>query len=127
MSQFYYLIPILTILCGALTLMFMSMYEKFKIKNFIFVSTVFLIVAFGFCIVNMGSSYSIQPYESIFHNVLTFDTFSNFFNVLLILGTLLTLLIGEHYFQQRVYFKGEFFSILLFALFGMMLLAHANE
>lgn len=127
MNQFFYLIPALTILTGALTLMFMSMYEKFTVKNFIVVSSIFLIVALGFTLSNVNSSYSVQPFESLLNGVLTFDTFSNFFNILLIAGTLLTLLIGEHYFQHRSYFKGEFFSILLFALFGMMLLAYANE
>ena len=43
-------------------------------------------------------------------------TFNILLNILLILGTLLTILIGEHYIQNRKYFKGEFFSILLFAL-----------
>ena len=127
MNQFFYLIPALTILTGALTLMFMSMYEKFTVKNFIIVSSLFLIIALGFTLSNINSSYSVQPFESLLNGVLTFDTFSNFFNILLIAGTLLTLLIGEHYFQHRSYFKGEFFSILLFALFGMMLLAYANE
>ncbi len=127
MNQFFYLIPALTILTGALTLMFMSMYEKFTVKNFIIVSSLFLIIALGFTLSNINSSYSVQPFESLLNGVLTFDTFSNFFNILLIAGTLLTLLIGEHYFQHRSYFKGEFFSILLFALFGMMLLSHANE
>ena len=127
MNQFFYLIPALTILTGALTLMFMSMYERFTVKNFIVVSSIFLIVALGFTLSNVNSSYSVRPYESLLNGVLTFDTFSNFFNILLIAGTLLTLLIGEHYFQDRSYFKGEFFSILLFALFGMMLLAYANE
>jgi NADH-quinone oxidoreductase subunit N len=127
MNQFFYLIPALTILTGALALMFMSMYERFTVKNFIVVSSIFLIVALGFTLSNVNSSYSVQPFESLLNGVLTFDTFSNFFNILLIAGTLLTLLIGEHYFQHRSYFKGEFFSILLFALFGMMLLAYANE
>ena len=127
MNQFFYLVPALTILTGALTLMFMSMYERFTVKNFIVVSSIFLIVALGFTLSNVNSSYSVQPFESLLNGVLTFDTFSNFFNILLIAGTLLTLLIGEHYFQHRSYFKGEFFSILLFALFGMMLLAYANE
>ena len=127
MNQFFYLIPALTILIGALTLMFMSMYERFSVKNFIVVSSIFLLIALGFSLANVNSSYSVQPFSHLLNNVLTFDTFSNFFNILLILGTLLTLLIGEHYFQHRSYFKGEFFSILLFALFGMMLLAHANE
>lgn len=127
MSQFIYLIPALTVLFGALTLMFMSMYEKFTVKNFIVVASIFLFIALGFTLADLGESYSVQPYNDLLNNVLIFDTFSNFFNVLLILGTILTLLIGEHYFQHRSYFKGEFFSILLFALFGMMLLAHANE
>jgi NADH-quinone oxidoreductase subunit N len=127
MSEFIYLIPAITILVGALTLMFMSMYEKYTVKNFITVSCIFLFIALGFSSLNFTQSYSVQPYNDLINNVLIFDTFSNFFNILLILGTILTLLIGEHYFQHRSYFKGEFFSILLFALFGMMLLAHTNE
>ncbi|MBF7064843.1 NADH-quinone oxidoreductase subunit N [Aliarcobacter butzleri] len=127
MSQFLYLVPTLTILVGALVLMFMSMYDKFNIKNHIFASSVFLIIALLFALSNVNNSFSVQPYEGFLNNVLTFDSFSNFFNILLIAGTLLTLLIGEHYFQHRSYFKGEFFSILLFALFGMMVLAQANE
>ena len=107
--------------------MFMSMYERFSVKNFIVVSSFFLIIALGFTLLNINSSYSVQPFPHFLNDVLTFDSFSNFFNILLIAGTLLTLLIGEHYFQHRSYFKGEFFSLLLFALFGMMILAHSNE
>lgn len=127
MNQFIYLIPALTVLIGALALMFMSMYDRFTTKNFIAVATLFLFVALGFSLADLGSSYSEQPYNTLMNNVLMFDSFSNFFNVLLIAGTILTLLIGEHYFVHRSYFKGEFFSILLFALFGMMLLGHSNE
>ena len=82
MSQFFYLIPTITILTGALALMFMSMYKKFTVKDFIVVSSFFLIIALGFSLSNINSSYSIQPYESLLNNVLTFDTFSNFFNIL---------------------------------------------
>ncbi len=127
MSEFIYLIPALTVLTGALVLMFMSMYESFSVKNFIVVSCIFLFIAFGFSLSQIGEAYSVQPYNDLLNNVLIFDSFSNFFNILLIAGTILTLLIGEHYFQHRSYFKGEFFSILLFALFGMMLLGYSNE
>ena len=127
MSNFIYLIPTLLVLFGAIALLFMSMYEKISVKSHIFVSSLFLVVALVFALLNANTLYSIQPYDSFLNNVLTFDTFSNFFNILLILGTLLTILIGEHYLQHRSYFKGEFFSILLFALFGMMVLAQANE
>lgn len=127
MSEFIYLIPAITVLVGALTLMFMSMYDKYTVKSFITVSTIFLVIALGFSLIRFTESYSIMPFNDLLNNVLIFDTFSNFFDILLILGTILTLLIGEHYFQHRSYFKGEFFSILLFALFGMMLLGHTNE
>lgn len=127
MSEFFYLIPAMTVLVGALVLMFMSMYEKYETKDFIIVSSIFLIIALGFSFAEFSESYSVHPFSDLTNNVLIFDTFSNYFNILLILGTLLTLLIGEHYFQHRAYFKGEFFSILLFALFGMMLLSNANE
>jgi NADH-quinone oxidoreductase subunit N len=127
MSEFFYLIPAATVLIGALVLMFMSMYEKFSTKDFIVVSSVFLLIALGFSFADFTELYSVVPFADLTNNVLIFDTFSNYFNILLILGTLLTLLIGEHYFQHRDYFKGEFFSILMFALFGMMILSNANE
>ena len=128
MNDLIHILPVLTVLLAALGIMFMSMYEeKFSTKTYIATSSVVLIGALILTFIPFGDSFSLKPYHSIFNNVLIFDTFSNFFNVLLILGTLLTLLIGEHYFRHRNFFKGEFFSILLFALFGMMLLANANE
>ncbi len=128
MSQLIYILPSLIVLITAVALMFMSMYEnKFSTKTYIIVSSLSLFIALIFAFIPFGELYSIKPYHSVFNDVLIFDTFSNFFNILLIAGTLLTLLIGEHYFQAKTFFKGEFFSILLFALFGMMLLANANE
>ena len=127
MNEIIYLIPAITVLIGALTLMFMSMYPRFIVKDFIIVASIFLLVALGFSFYDFNSLYSVQPFNDLLNNVLIFDTFSNFFNILLILGTILTLLIGEHYFQHRSYFNGEFFAILMFALLGMMLLANSNE
>jgi len=128
MNQTIYILPICTILISAIALMFMSMFNnKFTIKQYITVSCVALLLALLFTLIPFGKLYSEKPFNSIFNNVLIFDSFSNFFSVMLIFGTLITLLIGEHYFQTKSYFKGEFFSILLFALFGMMILANSNE
>lgn len=127
-NEVIYILPVLTVLIAALALMFMSMYDnKFNSKIYIGVSTVFLLIAIAFAFIPFGENYSVQPYESVFNNVLTFDSYSNFFNLLLISSTILTLLIGEHYFDHRPYFKGEFFTMILFSLFGMMLLANSNE
>lgn len=126
-GDLFYFVPTVTVLIAAIVLMFMSMYEKYEIKHFISVSSVFLLIALGFTIADFGELYAVKPYNDIFNNVVIFDTYANFFNLLLISGTLLVILIGEHYFQDHSYFKGEFFSIIMFALFGMMILAHANE
>ena len=127
MTEFLYLVPLIIVLTGALVLMLMSMYEKFTIKHFITTTSIFLLIALGFSLSDFGDLFTAKPYNDLFNNVLIFDTYSNFFHVLLIFGTLLVVLIGEHYFKEHKYFKGEFFSILMFALFGMMLLANANE
>ncbi len=128
MNEFILIIPILTVLTASIVLMLLSMYDNFTTKNFITIASIFLIIALGFSIGTFGDEkYSVKVYNDIFNNALIFDSFSNFFSILLILGTLLTLLIGEHYFLHRKYFKGEFFTILMFALFGMILLANANE
>lgn len=127
MNQFILILPTLTVLLGALVLMFLSMYEKISTKTHIIATSIFLVLALVFSLININTNYSIQAYEGFLHNVLTFDSFSNFFNTMLIFGTLLTVLIGESYFRNRDYFKGEFFSLILFALFGMMILTQANE
>lgn len=126
-EELVYLMPVISVLIGALVLMFQSMYDKYKIKDFIFVATLFLVIADGFAIYHFGDLYTTRPFNDIFNDAIIFDTFANFFNIALITGALLIVLIGEHYAQEQSYFKGEFYSILLFSLFGMMLLAHANE
>lgn len=128
MNEFILLIPVIIVLIAAITLMFMSMTDKYNTKTFIAVSSIFLLIAFCFSAYTfLGEQYAVKPFGDIFNNVVIFDSFSNFFSLLLIGGTLLTILIGEHYFLHRKYFKGEFFTILMFALFGMILLANANE
>mgnify|MGYP000320175079 CR=1 FL=1 len=127
MSPLLSLSPIIITLAGGLILMFMSMYDRFKVRDYITIATVFLVIAFGISISFLGELFTSRPFNEVFTNILIFDSFSNFFNVLLIFGALMTLLVGESYANKREYFKGEFFAILLFSLFGMMLLAASNE
>ena len=42
-------------------------------------------------------------------------------------GAILTLLINNDYFKSRHYFSGEYFALILFSVFGMMMLSHAHE
>ena len=60
MSNFIYLIPTLLVLFGAIALLFMSMYEKISVKSHIFVSSLFLVIALVFALLNANTLYSIQ-------------------------------------------------------------------
>jgi NADH-quinone oxidoreductase subunit N len=127
MNSLLLILPMLSVLAGALTLMFMSMYENFKIRHFISVSVITLVFAILFSLSNFGELYSEKLWPVVFGDRILFDSYSNLFSVLLLVGTLFLILVGESYANKRTYLKGEFYSIMLFSLFGMMLLAHANE
>ncbi len=81
MNDLIHILPVLTVLVAAVALMFMSMYEeKFSTKTFIITSSVVLVIALIFSFIPFGGElYSVRPYDSIFNDVLIFDTFSNFF------------------------------------------------
>ena len=66
MNQFILVLPTLTILVGALVLMLLSMYEKVSTKTNIVATSVFLIIALIFSLININNSYSVQPYDSFF-------------------------------------------------------------
>lgn len=127
MNPLLSLSPIILSLIGSLILLFMSMSEKFKLKDFITVGSLFLIVALGISLSFVGELFSSKPFNEVFNDILIFDSFANFFNTLLIFGALMTILVGESYANNRNYFTGEFYAIMLFSLFGMMILASSNE
>ncbi|PKN13912.1 MAG: NADH-quinone oxidoreductase subunit N, partial [Deltaproteobacteria bacterium HGW-Deltaproteobacteria-24] len=84
MMEIMNILPVLTVLIGALALMFLSMYDRFSIKNHIIVSTLFLLLALAFSIYPAGESFSLLPYSEYLYDLLIFDTYANFFNMALI-------------------------------------------
>jgi len=125
-----YLLPLLFVGVGAILMMVLSTFKSISIKQGTTVSLIFLFLAFFSNIYNLnsfGDVYSVYPFIEIFNTMIVVDTFSGYFSSILILGGILTLLIGLHYFERHKEFTLEFFSLFLFSVFGMMLLVHANE
>ncbi len=130
MSDFIYLLPLIIVGFGAITLMILSTFKSINIERGALVTVLFLVLAFISNSYNLNSGdavYSIYPFEQTFNKMIIVDTFSGYFSDVLILGGILTILIGMHYFQRHKEFTVEFFSVFLFSVFGMMLLVHANE
>jgi len=130
MPDFIYLLPLFFVGVGAISLMIISTFKTITIKKGAVVTLLFLLMAFFANGYNLNSSddvYSIYPFIDIFNQMIIVDTFSGYFSTILILGAILTILIGLHYFEKHKEFTVEFFSLFLFSVFGMMLLVHANE
>jgi NADH-quinone oxidoreductase subunit N len=127
MIDLYYLSPLLTVVIGAIVLMLMSPLKGLSIRGFAKVALLFLVIAFALQVSSLGEYYSHQIAVEYIGNMLIADSFSALFNTILILGAIGTILVGLHYFEVHDFFKAEVFSVLLFSLFGMMLLVSANE
>jgi len=71
--------------------------------------------------------HSSTVYPDIFNNMLIFDTFGALFSELILLGALLTLIIGQAYIFRAASFTAESFALFLFAVFGMIMMVLTNE
>jgi NADH-quinone oxidoreductase subunit N len=127
MDNFLLILTPIILFIGGFSLMILSLYKRFTIDSFIAISTAILVFAFIIELINMNGVYSILIYPELFNNILIFDTFSNFFTLLLIFGTIFIVLIAHRTLDEFKYFKGEYFALLLFSLFGMVMLVHSNE
>lgn len=126
-KDLFFSLPLILIAIGGVIIMIFSAKKLLKVSYYIYMSAGILIVAEIIQLSNITNAYSFEIYPSIFNGALIADTFSSYFNSILILGAILTILLGNHYFQIHKKYTGEFFSILLFSVFGMMLLIQAND
>lgn len=122
-----YLLPLLFVLAGALILMLLSPVEKLSMESFSALTFIFLLLALISNFYHFGDLYTSFPLKNIFSKMLISDSYSVYFDAIILCGALVTSMIGTHYFQTKRKFKKEFFSLFLFSVFGMMLLVHANE
>ncbi len=125
--EWLHILPVVMLGLGGISLMLLSGVKNVKIETYAFVTMGFLTLAALSGLLNLGKLYSYKIYSSIFHSMFIADTLSSYLTLLLIGGGIFTMLVGKHYFERRDYFRGEFFALLLFAIFGMSMLVHSNE
>lgn len=127
MSQFVYVLPLIVVLAGAIALFLLSAFTKIDGEKQGNISGLFILVATIIELFNMGVTEPFYLYEDIFGTMFRVDEFSVTFSMMFLVGTLLTGAMSSRYFEDQKEYNGEFFSLLLFALFGMLSLAHSNE
>jgi NADH-quinone oxidoreductase subunit N len=62
-----------------------------------------------------------------FHGLLALDRFGIIFNCIFLVGAALTVLLAPAFMREHQFEFGEFYSLLLFATVGMMILAQATD
>ncbi|MBL7974158.1 MAG: NADH-quinone oxidoreductase subunit N, partial [Candidatus Kapabacteria bacterium] len=62
-----------------------------------------------------------------FQNMITVGGYSAFFDVLFLIGGLLTLFAGRPYIAREHFDHDEFYSLIMFSVAGMMVIGHSNN
>lgn len=117
----------LSIVFGAVILMIMSSFEKISIKALSVASMLVLSIALVFNLFIANELFSINLVPEYLNNIFVADTFSTLLSILMILGVMATIILGQPYFEKNSFLVAEFFPLLLFALFGMIMLAMSSE
>jgi len=126
-EQLFLILPMAITVIGAFFLMLLSWNKRFTLKKYNFVAVFFLLISFIMELPQLGRSEGIYIFTEVFGKMYVIDNFSTLFDLMFTAGAILTLLINTDYFKSRKYFNGEYFALILFSVFGMMTLAHANE
>jgi len=64
---------------------------------------------------------------SAFNGMLTLDGFSTFLNVILLISGLVSIALAYDYLKRSKLERGEYYTLLLFSIFGMMLMVSASN
>jgi len=122
-----YALPMATVVLGAFVLMLLSHSNRFKLAKLNILAVIFLAIAFTLEYFTLGTHESSFLFKSVFGENFILDDFATIFDLMFTAGAILTLLINNDYIKSRSYFNGEYFALILFSVFGMMMLSHSHE
>ncbi len=125
-EQFIYALPMATVVIGAFVLMLLSN-GKITLNRLNLIAVSFLSISLVIQFFLYGEKSTTFLFENIFGESFILDDFASIFDIMFTVGAILTLLINNDYIKSRKYFSGEYFALILFSVFGMMMLAHAHE
>ncbi len=122
MNTYTALYPILTIVTGALLIILLEVFLKKEKKDYLgFIAVLFLLASGAECIKFWNKDFS------YFEGTLLLDKFALFFFLILILAVIFITLISLKYLSLQNADHGEYYSLLLFALSGMMIMVSSRD
>ncbi len=117
------LLPAMQVLLTALVVMLRDLFiEEDKPRGYLaFLS----LIGIGLAAAEAVALWGVQ--ESAFNESIVLDSFALFFSLIFLLIAALTILSSTQYVRLTAIQEGEYYALILFATFGMMIMAAAND
>jgi len=119
--DYYNSLPLISLTISALLLLLFVIVYKEKNQKTFFFSLILLILNLFIVIYN----FDVKGYA--FNQMLIFSKLSHFFIILILLGSILTILFSFNYLSKSNYNFGEFYILIFFSIIGMILMVSAND
>ncbi|MBD3413797.1 MAG: NADH-quinone oxidoreductase subunit NuoN [Candidatus Aminicenantes bacterium] len=122
MNNIWTLLPIVFVLTGSLLVLLLEVFIQRETKDYLgFVSLMFLVLSGAACVTFWNKGYS------YFNGDLFLDKLALFLSLLFIIGTALIILISMKYLSLQNTNYGEYYSLLLFALIGTLIMVSSTD
>ena len=127
MMELFFALPMAIVVLGAFVLMLMSNASAVNLNRLNLIAVLFLSVSLVLEVMSLSVVHEVYLFQDVFGESFILDDFATIFDLMFTTGAILTLLINNDYFKSRDYITGEYFALILFSVFGMMMLSHAHE
>lgn len=121
LTDFFSLGPLLVLFGFSLVLLLIEAFARDAKKSVAITTFIGLVSTLYVAIISPGST------NPLLTDWLTFDSLSRFFAIFFILIGIITLFLSSPFFKRFQATEGEYYFLLLSALFGLLLIAAAND
>lgn len=117
-------LPEVWLLCATLMIMLIDLFlgKRYRDVSY-FASLVTLFVAFILTLIGMNGESSVR----VFSNMMVVDSMSSVLKLAMYLGVFAMFVYAKEYAESRGLFRGELFTLTLFSLLGMMVMASSSN
>jgi len=112
---------------GAVVMMLVAAFTKLSNLVLSYVTLLIITIAIYFQLGYLGELFAFDIQAELFNKMLRFDSFASLFNIIFLVGAFLMIASARAFMYATKFFLPETFSLILFAIFSMMLLSMANE
>lgn len=126
MNDFLSLLPLIIIGSGAILLMLVSAFEKWRLETASYVSMGFFALAF-FSQLFVACSAKNILFDTVFNGMLVSSAFTATAGLVIIACGFFTVMNTNSYFKVNIFATLEFYPILMFGACGMLLLTMSQE